>query len=139
MGRVDCSSLTFTSLQATSVSTLMWEVQMYGQMHSLLILSVASLPFLGWIHHPVPWELIYFPKTPRVGPKLQHLKPLLLLKCCTKVIPTSCRVTPQLELSARAGLFIPITATHRQQPCFQQTSGQQSNISLRFRQSELKK
>lgn len=128
MGRRDCSSLISTSLQATSVPALIWEVQMYGQMHSLLIQSVATLVFLGCIHHPVQWELMYFPKTTMVGPKLQCLKPLLLLKCHTKIIPTSCRVTLQLEPSARAGMFIPITATHRQQPCFQQTSDQQSEL-----------
>lgn len=139
MRRLDCSSLPSTSLQATTVSILIWEVQTYCQMHSLLIQSVASLLLLGCIHHPVQRELTYFPKTTRVGPKLQCLKPLLPLKCHTKIIPTSCGVTLQLEPSARAGMFIPVTATHMQQPCFQQTSDQQSNASLHFRQSEFKK
>lgn len=130
MGRLDCSSLTSTSLQATTVSILIWEVQTYCQMHSLLIQPVASMVLLGCIHHPVQWELMYFPKTTRAGPKLQCLKPLLLLKCHTKIIPTNCRVTLQLEPSARAGMFIPITATHTQQPCFQKP--QTSRVMLPF-------
>lgn len=79
------------------------------------------------------------PKLQGQDPRSSALKPLLPLKCHTKIIPTSCGVTLQLEPSATAGMFIPITATHRQQPCFQQTSDQQSNISLCFRQSEFKK
>lgn len=51
MGRLDSPSLTSTSLQATSVSTLTWEVQSCGQM-PLIADSVCGFPGLSGMHPP---------------------------------------------------------------------------------------
>lgn len=46
---------------------------------------------------------------------------------------------PTARAECQSRYLHPYHSHTRQQPCFQQTSGQQSNISLRFRQSEFKK
>lgn len=131
--RLCCSSLTSTSLQATTVSVLIWEMQTYCQMHSLLIQCMASLLLLDI--STIQSNGIspsYRSKTQAPVPKAFAAAEILykdkLHKPQRNPTVAVCRLPDQIHSS--------ITATHMQHPCFQQTSDQQSNISLHFRQSK---